>query len=121
MPLGGAACGAQPVGIEVDVFLPIPGQPPIEIRGALVARAARSVKLKRLFDFSYNPSLAARELTDEIARGRMEDRAAQNSEIATASAGRAARVRRKSFRAFRAPLQRNRLAVCGRGRGRGRE
>ncbi len=64
----GAACGAQPVGIEVDVFLPIAGQPAIEIRGALVARAARPVKLKRLFDFSYNPSLAARELAGEIAR-----------------------------------------------------
>jgi hypothetical protein len=68
VPLGGAACGAQPVGIEVDVFLPIAGHPPIEIRGALVARAARPMKLKRLFDFSYNPSLAARELAGEIAR-----------------------------------------------------
>jgi hypothetical protein len=45
----------------------------------------------------------------------------RNSETATASAGRAARVRRKSSRASRAPLQRNRLAVWGRGRGRGRE
>jgi hypothetical protein len=43
------------LGIEVDVFLPIAGQPPLEIRGA-----AQPVKLKRLFDFSYNPSLAAR-------------------------------------------------------------
>jgi len=68
VPLGGAACGAQPVGIEADIFLPIAGQPPIEILGALVARAARSVKLKRLFVFSYNPSLAARELAGEIAR-----------------------------------------------------
>jgi hypothetical protein len=40
------------VGVEVDVFLPIAGQPPIEIRGALVARAARPVKLAGLFDFS---------------------------------------------------------------------
>ena len=45
------------LGIEVDVSLPIAGQPPIEIRGA-----ARPVKLKRLFDFSYNPSLAARSV-----------------------------------------------------------
>ena len=68
MPLGGAACGAQPVGIEVDVFPTIAGQPQIEIRGALAARAARPVKLKRLSDCSYNPALAARELAGEIAR-----------------------------------------------------
>jgi hypothetical protein len=63
-----AACGAQTVGIEVDVFLPIAGQPPIEIRGAFAARAARPLKLKRLFDCSYNPALAERELAGEIAR-----------------------------------------------------
>ena len=53
-----------------------------------------------------------------IPSGAWEDRAARNSEIATAGAGRAARVRRKSSGAFRAPLQRDRFAVCGRGRGR---
>jgi hypothetical protein len=54
--------------IELGVFLPIAAQPPIEIRGAPVARAAQPVKLKRLFDFSYKLSVAARALTGEIAR-----------------------------------------------------
>jgi len=63
-----AACGAQPVGIEVDVFPPIAGQPQIEIRGALVARTVRPVKLKRLSDCRPNPALAECELAGEIAR-----------------------------------------------------
>ena len=85
MPLGGAVCGAQPVGVEVDAFLPIAGQPPIEIRGALVARAAGPVKLTGLFDFSLNPSLAACELAGEITRSGMTVRPSRQQEAQAVS------------------------------------
>ena len=61
MPLEGERLAVLSLGIEVDVFLPIAGQPPIEIRGA-----ARPVKLKRLFDFSYTPTLAKRVELDSF-------------------------------------------------------